>query len=113
MMEADSHNERKLVETPSVKIEKKTPRYTPKRTPKRSPRLNQTPNQQRKQEDPVVFCLGSKAPPPMKPNVIKAAASRKLVMWKNTRLAAQERKNNSAAIKMFSAIVENFLQKEI
>lgn len=104
MMKADSHNERKLAETPSVKTEKKTLRNTPKRTPKRSPRLNRTPNQQRKQEDPVVFCLGSKAPPPMKPKVIKVAASRKLVMQKNTRLATQ-RKNNSATIKMFSVIV--------
>ena len=33
MMEADSHNERKLEETPSVKTEKKTPRNTPKKTP--------------------------------------------------------------------------------
>ena len=87
-MEADSCSERKLEKTISVKTEKKTPRNTPKRTPKRSPRLNRTLNQQRKQEDPVVFCLGSKAPPPMKPKVIKTAASRKLVMRKNTRLAA-------------------------
>ena len=49
----------------------------------------------------------------MKPKVINAAASRKLVMRKNTRLAAQERKNSSTTIKMFSVIVENFLQKEI
>ena len=48
----------------------------------------------------------------MKPKVIKAAASRKLVMQKNTRLATQ-RKNNSTTIKMFSVTVENFLQKEI
>ena len=34
-------------------------------------------------------------------------------MQKNTRLTTQERKNNGAAIKMFSVIVENFLQKEI
>ncbi|XP_052291482.1 uncharacterized protein LOC127900439 [Citrus sinensis] len=99
MMEANSHNERKLAKTPSVKTEKKTPR--------------KSPNQQRKQEDHFVFCLGSKAPPPMKPKVIKAATSRKLVMRKNTRLVAQERKNSSAAINMFSVIVENFLQKEI
>ena len=49
----------------------------------------------------------------MKPKVIKAVASRKLVMRKNTRLVAQERKNSSAAIKMFLVIVEKFLQKEI
>ena len=112
-MEVDSHNERKLAETPSVKTKKKTPRNTPKKTPKRSARLNQTPDQQRKQENYVVFYLGSKAPPLIRPTVIKAAASRKLVLQKNTRLAAQERKNSSAAIKMFSVIVENFLQKEI
>ncbi|GAY48980.1 hypothetical protein CUMW_115770 [Citrus unshiu] len=34
MMEADSHNERKLAETPSVKTKKKTPGNTPKRTQK-------------------------------------------------------------------------------
>ena len=62
---------------------------------------------------PIVFCLGSKAPPPMKPKVIKVAVSRKLVMRKNTRLTAQEGKNSSATIKMFSIIVEIFLQKEI
>ena len=59
-----------------------------RRPPKRSPILNKTPNQQKMQEDSIVLCLGSKAPPLMKPKVIKATASRKLVLQKNTRLAA-------------------------
>ena len=44
----------------------------------------------------------------MKPN-----ANRKLVLRKNTRSAAQQRKNTSQSINTFSLIVDSFLDEEL
>ena len=83
------------------------------KTLRKSPRLKETTARQSKAADPCVIKVGVKPPPPMKAKVMKPNANRKLVLRKNTRLAAQQRKNTSQSINIVSLIVNSFLDEEL
>lgn len=88
---------------------KNAQKNSPMKTLKRTFKMKKATAQWNKPTNPYIIHIGVPSFPPIKAKVIKPNANTKLVLRKNTRLAAQKRKITSQPISMFSLIVDSFL----